>query len=202
MIRFGLPITIALALAGCARSEDASVVADTNGAAAPVERVRPAQLEDDEVALGDWRDSLQDEFAALEYGPDGAPPVFSLRCDGRRGAFLQRHGAVLAGDLPTMLVTVGSDTRRFAVTGTSGASPLLRATLTSGDPFRQTLAAAADPIVVRIGDSPPLTLPPSDRIGPFLDGCASPDGRSAPRAEEAPVEANGAAPAVNGAAEQ
>ena len=131
--------------------------------------------------------------------------MFSLRCDGRRGAFLQRHGAALAGDLPTMLVTVGSDTRRFAVTSAGGSIPILRATLTSGDPFRQTLTTADSPIVVRIGDSPPLALPPSEQIGAFLDGCASPDGRPAPREEAAPAEpteANGAEPAANGAAEQ
>lgn len=205
MARIAIPITIAILLAGCARSEDASVVADSNGVTHSVERVRPAQLDEDDLALGTWRDSLQDEFAALEFGPDGAPPVFSLRCDGRRGAFLQRHGAALAGDLPTMLVTVGSDTRRFAVTSAGGSIPILRATLTSGDPFRQTLTTADSPIVVRIGDSPPLALPPSERIGAFLDGCASPDGRPAPREEAAPAEpteANGAEPAANGAAEQ
>lgn len=202
MARIAIPITIAILLAGCARSEDASVVADSNGVTASVERVRAPQLDDDETALGSWRNSLQDEFAALEFGPEGAPPVFSLRCDGRRGAFLQRHGAALAGDLPTMLVTVGSDTRRFAVTSAGGAIPMLRATLTQGDPFRQTLTTAESPIVVRIGDSPPLSLPPGERIGAFLDGCASPDGRAAPRAEEAPVEANGAEPAANGAADQ
>jgi hypothetical protein len=199
MTRFALPITIAMLLAGCARSEDASVVADSNGVTASVERVRAPPLDDEEMALGTWRDSLQDEYAALEFGPEGAPPVFSLRCDGRRGAFLQRHGTTATGDLPTMLVTVGSDTRRFAVTSAGGTIPMLRATLTQGDPFRQTLAGADSPIVVRIGDSPPLVLPPSDRIAVFIDGCASPDGRAAPREEPAPREANSAAPAANGA---
>ncbi len=202
MVRIAFPIAFAILLAGCARSEDASVVADNNGVTASVERVRAPQLEEDEVALGAWRDSLQDEFAALEFGPEGAPPVFSLRCDGRRGAFLQRHGAVLAGDLPTMLVTVGSDTRRFAVTSAGGTIPMLRATLTQGDPFRQTLSTADSPIVIRIGDSPPLSLPHNERIGAFLDGCASPDGRPAPPAEDAPAEANSAEPAANGAAGQ
>ncbi|MBX3561130.1 MAG: hypothetical protein KF780_04885 [Sphingomonas sp.] len=199
MPRFALPITLAILLAGCARSEDASVIADINGVTHSVERVRPPVLDEDELALGNWNDSLQDEFAALEFGPDGAAPVFSLRCDGRRGAFLQRHGAALAGDLPTMLVTVGSDTRRFAVTSAGGTIPMLRATLTSGDPFRQTLTAADSPIVIRIGDSPPLALPPSERIGAFLDGCASPEGRPAAGAASAPAEANGAASAANGA---
>ncbi len=202
MIRIAPPIALALLIAGCARSEDADVVADINGVTASVERVRATPLDEDEVALGAWQSSLQDEFAALEFGPDGAPPVFSLRCDGRRGAFLQRHDTALAGDLPTMLVTIGSETRRFAVTSSGGTVPMLRATLTSGDPFRQTLTTADSPIVVRIGDSPPLALPPSERIGAFLDGCASPDGRSAPREEavEAPAEANGAEVAANGAA--
>ena len=65
MARIAIPITIAILLAGCARSEDASVVADSNGVTHSVERVRPAQLDEDDLALGTWRDSLQDEFAAL-----------------------------------------------------------------------------------------------------------------------------------------
>ena len=53
----------------------------------------------------------------------GAPPLFSLRCDARRGLLLQRHGPAPAGDLPVMLVSVGSETRRLAVTSGGGADP-------------------------------------------------------------------------------
>lgn len=205
MARTALPLALILLAGACARSEDASVVADINGQTTAVERVRTPEADDNEVALGDWRDSLQDEFAALEFGPAGAPPLFSLRCDGRRGAFLQRHGAALSGDLPTMLVTIGSETRRFAVTSMGGSIPMLRAALTQGDPFRQTMAAATVPITVRIGDSPPLVLPPGPQIGAFLEGCASSVARgavAADAAENSVAEANGAASATNGVAAQ
>lgn len=203
MARTALPLALLLFTGACARSESASVVADVNGQT-QVEQVRTPERDEDEVALGDWRQSLQDDAQALEFGPAGAAPLFSLRCDGRRGAFLQRHGATATGDLPTMLLTVGSETRRFAVTSIGGAVPMLRATMTSGDPFRQTLSGTDSPITIRIGDSPPLTLPPSDAIGTFLTSCASTDGT--PPAPEAAgntaAEANGAAPAVNGVAAQ
>ncbi len=203
MARTVLPYALLLLATACARSEDASQVADVNGVTTAVERVRTPEQDDNEVALGEWRDSLQDEFAALEFGPAGAPPVFSLRCDGRRGAFLQRHGTPLTGDLPTMLVTIGSETRRLAVVSAGGTIPMLRATLTSGDPFRQVLIAAAAPITVRIGDTPPLVLPPDEQIGAFLTRCASAETRGAAADEAgntAAPEANGAEAATNGAA--
>ena len=116
------PVAIALLLlaAACARSEDATLEpADANQALEKVETVRPDNA-DDEVALGEWRDSLQDEQRALEFGPMGAAPLFSLRCDARRGVVLQRHGLAASGDLPVMLISVGSKTRRLAVTGSAG----------------------------------------------------------------------------------
>jgi len=186
-----------LLLAACARSEDSSVVASSNDFNA-VEQVRTSESDDEEIALGEWRDTLQDEFNALEFGPNGAPALFSLRCDARHSVFLQRHGAVPSGDLPTMLVSVGSDTRRLAVTGGTGTVPMLRASLPPSDQMLGTLAGATTPIVIRVGDSVPLVLPPSPAIGTFLSRCESGQGpRSAPAeanaAQAAP--ANAAAPA-------
>lgn len=199
--RIALPLALILFAGACARSEDAAVVADINGQTTAVEQVRTPEADDDEVALGEWRESLQDDAAALEFGPTGAPPLFSMRCDGRRGAFLQRHGAVVSGDLPNMLVTIGSETRRFAVASTGGTVPMLRSTLTSGDPFRQTLAGASERITIRIGDLPPLVLPPSELIATFLTRCASAEGSAAAETGNT-VEANLAEPAANGVAAQ
>lgn len=204
MVRHASILALLALTAACARSEDASVIADSNGITTAVERVRAPEADDNELALGEWRESLQDEVPALEFGPAGAAPVFSLRCDGRRGSYLQRHGTVPTGDLPTMLVTIGSETRRFAVTSVGGTAPMLRATLTSGDPFRQTLAAAAEPITIRVGDAPPLTLPQSETIGAFLTRCTGAQGAAADapaeQAGNAASEANGAEAATNGAA--
>ncbi|MGQ0558462.1 MAG: hypothetical protein ACT4OE_02585 [Sphingosinicella sp.] len=160
-----------LLLAACARSEDASLVNDVNQQL--VEQVRTPEQDDQEIALGQWRDALQEEQAALEFGPSGAPPMFSLRCDARRIVALQRHGIAPAGDLPMMLVSVGSETRRLAVTGGSTPTPMLRASLAPSDPLVGTLNRAATPITIRIGDAPPLMLPPSPAIAGFLDRCAA-----------------------------
>jgi hypothetical protein len=161
-----------LLLAGCARSEDASIVADRNEIQA-VERVRAPERDDDDVALGEWRETLQDENVALEFGPAGAPPVFSLRCDTRRSVFLQRHGTLPAGDLPMMLISIGSETRRLAVTNVGGPVPMLRASLAPSDTLLGTLTASTTPMAVRVGDSPPLVLPASPAIGAFLERCGS-----------------------------
>ena len=168
-----------LLLAGCARSEDASVVADRNELQA-VERVRAPERDDADVALGEWRETLQEDNPALEFGPAEAPPLFSLRCDTRRSIFLQRHGTLPAGDLPMMLISIGSETRRLAVTDVGGPVPMLRASLAPSDTLLGTLTGSTSPIAIRIGDSPPLILPPSPAIGAFLSRCAS--GAAAPAA--------------------
>lgn len=196
-VRAFVPVLMLL-LAGCARSEDASVVADPNELQ-PAERVRAPERDDADVALGEWRETLQEENAALEFGPAGAPPVFSLRCDTRRSVFLQRHGTLPAGDLPMMLISIGSETRRLAVTNVGGTVPMLRASLAPSDTLLGTLIGATTPIAIRVGDSPPLILPPSPTIGAFLSRCES--GAQAPAAtgNEAAAanaaEANDTAPA-------
>ena len=201
MIRHALPFAFVL-LAGCARSEEANLLpADTNGSTRVAEQVRPERA-DESPALGGWRDTVQDTQRALEFGPQGAPPLFSLACDARRGLLLQRHGIQPAGDLPVMLVSVGSETRRLAVTGGDGPIPMLRASLSPSDELATNLSRAAAPIAIRIGDSPPLILPPSQLIGTYISQCAS-GGLPAPRSDtagNASAPANAAAPANSAAA--
>ena len=194
MIRTALPLALVL-LAGCARSEEAAFSSIGNESGNAVVAVRTGEGDEDELALGAWRAGLQEEQATLEFGPSGAPAEFSLRCDARRGTLLQRHGAVPSGDLPVMLVTVGSETRRFALASAGGAMPMLRATLPASDPFRAVLVAAGGPIIVRIGDAPPLNLPPSPLVGAYATGCAN--GENQRRAE---VEAVANETAANQAA--
>jgi hypothetical protein len=192
------PILALIALAACARSEDASTLpSDSNGLAPATSPARSAEGDEDELAIGEWRDSLQDDAQALEFGPQGAAPLFSMRCDSRRGVVLQRHGIPLTGDLPMMMVTIGNDTRRLAVTGGTGTIPMLRATLTARDPLLATLAQEGSPITVRVGDTPPLVLPPSPTIGEFVALCASGGGQSGDEegANEAAPQENAASPA-------
>ena len=172
MIRSALPIAFVL-LAGCARSEEANLLpADTNGSTRVAEQVRPERA-DEEPALGAWRDTIQDTQRALEFGPQGAAPLFSLACDARRSLLLQRHGIQPAGDLPVMLVSVGSETRRLAVTGGDGPIPMLRASLSPTDQLAVNMSRADGLIAIRIGDSPPLILPPSPLIATYVSQCAS-----------------------------
>ena len=204
MLKRASCLILLLGAAACARSEDAAVVADQNEVQA-VERVRTPEQDDDAIALGEWRETLQEEEAALEFGPAGAPPICSLRCDERRTIYLQRHGTPAAGDLPMMLLTIGSETRRLAVTSVGGAVPMLRASIPPSDSLIATLGGASTPIVVRAGDTAPLGLPPSPAVGAFLTQCGSgarresggtaADANSAATANEAAPAANAAAPA-------
>ncbi len=195
-----LPLLVLVLLAGCARSEDAALVASSNEVQA-VEQVRTPEQDDEEIALGEWRDTMQEDQIALEFGPTGAPPLFSLRCDPRRSVYLQRHGEAPASDLPMMLVTVASETRRLAVTNVGGTVPMLRASLSASDTLIRTFATAATPISIRVGDTPPLVLPPAPIIGTFVGRCegSTAGGDDAPEvntvAETNQAEANQAQPA-------
>lgn len=191
MNRKAAALTVLL-LAACARSEDAVLLPlDNNQAAAKVETVRPDR-DDSGIALGAWRETLQDDQPVLEFGPTGAAALFSLRCDARRGVLLQRHGQSTTGELPIMRVTIGGANRQLAVTATAGANPMLRAALAAGDPLLPALSNAAGPIAIRIGDGSPLNLPPGPAIGTYLARCAN---GAAPATPAPAAESNGAAPA-------
>ena len=87
-----------LLLAACARSEDATMVAAPT-AIRPCRRSRRCgrsrTTRSSPSANGANR--CRTSSAALEFGPTGAPPLFSLRCDARRSVLLQRHGEAPVG---------------------------------------------------------------------------------------------------------
>lgn len=183
-----------LLASGCARTEEASLVPpESEEGYNAVERVRTPESDDEEVAIGEWRRSVQDEQQVLEFGPAGATPLFSIQCQDRGGLVLQRHGTVPVGDLPMMMVQVGSDVRRLAVTTAGDTVPLLRAEVAPSDDLVETLATAGGPITVRIGDAVPLIMPADPTIAQFVADCQA--GRAGAAAmpgnavEAAPAEA-------------
>jgi hypothetical protein len=160
-----------LLLAGCARSEEARYAQVDNS---PVPALNTSdQGEEDELTVGSWQNALQEDQQVLEFGPVGAPSRFSIGCDSRRNLVLQLPGAAPGGDLPNMLVTVGSETKRLAVVSAGAANPVLRATLPATDPFMRVLTGATARIFVRIGDAQPLVMPPSPAIATYAQQCAS-----------------------------
>lgn len=194
LTRFALPAAFLL-LAACARTEEASLVPpESEDGYNAVEKVRTPERDDDDVAIGEWRTTVEDDAPALAFGPLGAAPLFSIRCDERRGLILQRHGTVATGELPMMLVQVGSDGRRLPVTAVGGTVPMLRASIPPSEELVGNLAGADAPITVRVGDAPALVMPPDPALGAFIEQCRTGAAAAAPveepAAEEAPAEAN------------
>lgn len=157
-------------LGGCARSEEAHQ-AQTNNLALPA--LNSAEDEEDELTVGSWQSGLQGALQVLEFGPVGAPPRFSLSCDERHNVILQWPGAPPAGDLPRMIVTIGSETRQFPLTSVGAGTPMLQATLPGTDPYMRVLTGAESSIFVRIGDAQPLVMPPSPTIAAYARQCTS-----------------------------
>lgn len=185
-----------LLLAGCARSEDAR---DAQTANMPLPTLNTTDLgEEDELSIGTWQSGLQDDQPVLEFGPVGAPARFSLNCDGRRNLVLQWPGAAPSGDLPRMLVTIGSETRQFPLVSSGAANPMLRATIASNDPFMRVLSAPSTRIFVRIGDAQPLVMPPSAAIGAYARQCANGEVQANAPAAANSVEATGTVNVVAG----
>jgi len=176
MIRPAL-LSVIVLLAGCARSEEARYAQVEN---MQLPAVNTSDLSDgDQLTIGTWQAGLQQDQQVLEFGPIGATARFSFSCDERRNLLLLWPGAPPEGDLPNLLVQVGSETRRLSVVSVEGNNPVLRATLPPADPFVRVLTGARTRITVRIGDAEPLAMPPSPMIATYVQQCASGAARAA-----------------------
>ena len=182
-----------VALAGCARSEEASLVPpDSNQGYNQAGRVGIPEQDDREPAIGQWRASLQENVQALEFGPMGTGPLISLLCTGEGSVLLQRHGGAPAGPLPSMQVSKGEMNERLQVTAGGGTIPMLRAEVPLDSPLAQALADEREPLMIGLDDAAPTVLPPSPLIGDYLESCAT--------ARPLPAEAGAGAADGNAAA--
>lgn len=198
-VAFASSLCLALLLAACARSEEASMVPpEGNQGYDRVGQVRTPEQDDREPSIGQWRAALQDERSALEFGPMGTEPLFSLLCIPQSGGvLLQRHGAAsTAGAQPAMLVTIGDVTERLPVSSGLGTIPMQRGEVAPTSRIFGLLAASAQPIVIRIDDASPLILPHNPLVGDYLRGCARTQGSAQP-GNSAIGNTAGAAPATN-----
>jgi hypothetical protein len=161
-------------LAGCARSEEASLVPpDSKEGYNQVGKVGTPEADDREPAIGQWRASLQENVQALEFGPMGTEPLFSLLCTGNRSVLLQRHGGAPAGPIQMMELSKGEISERLQPTAGGGTIPMLRVEAPLGSPLAELVASGGEPLMIRLGDGAPLVLPPSPMIGDYLRSCTN-----------------------------
>ena len=172
MHRALVPATLLL-LAACARSEDASTLPTDINEAQPVATVRSIADDDRQVALGEWRTGIQEERSALEFGPAGTAPLFSMVCGNGGGLVMQRHGAVDFQGLQMMIIGLGEQTRRVAVTAVQGTVPMLRASIPATGPLIEEIAREQGPITIRTADSGSLILPHSPVIAQYIRSCGN-----------------------------
>ncbi|WP_166038912.1 hypothetical protein [Sphingosinicella sp. YJ22] len=201
-VAFASSLCLALLLAACARSEEASMVPpEGNQGYNRVGQVRTPEQDDREPAIGQWRAALQDERQALEFGPMGTEPLFSLMCAPQGGGvLLQRHGATsTAGAQQAMQVTIGDVTERLPVSSGVGTIPMQRGEAAPTSRTFGLLVASAQPIVIRLDDGSPLILPHSPLVGDYLRACGRPQDTVQP-GNAAIGNTAGAAPATNTAA--
>ena len=192
-------IAVLLLLGACAKSEEASLVPPQEEGYNMVDPVA-APLATDEVAVGEWSASTQEEQPVLQFGPPQAGPLFSLRCGEEGAVVLQRHGVIQAPGLNTMALEVGGEVQRLPAESVSGAIPLLRATLPADNMIVDRFGQGQGRITVRTGEGEPLIMPASPLIGDFVRGCANGgQGRAAEQPTNSSAPANSAAPANNAA---
>src|SRR3546814_13404822 len=94
---------------------------------------------------------MQEEQPALAFGPAGAEPLFSLRCDDREGILLNRHGVVEAGTTGMMTLVLGANPHRLAVNPVEGPLPMLRAAVPANDPLLAAIPAPQGPLEQVVG---------------------------------------------------
>lgn len=200
MKRIPAAVALLLAATACARSEDPNDVrADSNNAYNHTRRVAAPERDDQEQAIGQWRQSLQDSVPALEFGPMGAQPLLSLLCTGRQSVFVQRHGGAPAGPPPELRLAIAGQEARLPVTASGGAIPMLRADMALSHPVVQALAQGSPSLTIRLGDdAAPVIIPSSTIVGDYLRSCAT--AQPLPAGNAAAPAVNGAAPAANSAA--
>lgn len=190
-----LPFVFIL-LAGCARSEDASITVDMNQMAPDIAIRNGAE---EEIASGAWRESTQENSPVLEFADTSAQPMVSLRCGERGGLMIQRHGAQSAGALS---IAVGRERRD--VQAELVPPGLLRATLNGGDPLIGAIGGAATPIGVRAVGVAPLLLPPGPPVTAFVGRCTvsgqPPATTNSSAGNIVAPAANSTSPTTNGAA--
>jgi hypothetical protein len=97
-----------------------------------------------------------------------------------------------------MLLQVASETRRLSVVSAGGTTPALRGVLPPNDPFVRELTGATVNIMVRVGDSQPLVMPPSPLIATYAQQCAAGEVRGAPVPAGNNVEPSGSVNVVAG----
>ncbi len=199
MNRIAPALALLLVIAGCARSEEASLVPpDSNLGYNQVGKLGSPEADDREPAIGQWRASLQENAQALEFGPMGTEPLLSLLCTGNRSVLLQRHGGAAAGPLPAMQIEVGEVSESFAVTAGGGTIPMLRAELPLNGQLASTLATSSQPLLVRLDDGSPMILPPSPLVANYLRSCTTAPPPAQVGNSALPIVGNGAAPPAPG----
>ena len=165
-----------LVLAACAESEPPDVSpAEDGGAYNMIDPVTAEVAENAGPAIGEWTRTMQEERPALAFGPAGAEPLFSMRCDDREGILLNRHGVVEAGTTGMMTLVLGANPHRLAVNPVEGPLPMLRAAVPANDPLIAALRAHRGPLELVGGDGPSLVLPPRPAVEEILGECASGD---------------------------
>ena len=197
---FASSLCLALLLAACARSEEASMVPpDSNQGYNRVGAVSSPEKDDREPAIGQWRAALQDDRQGLEFGPLGTEPLFSLLCAQEGGGVtLQRHGSATGN---VMQVTIGDVTERLPAAAGGGSIPMLRADLAPTSRMFGLVAAAAEPIVIRLDDGSPLILPHGPLVADYVRTCGRTQQQALPGNMSAGNESAAApAPAANSAA--
>lgn len=193
-----VPFAALLLLAACAESEPPDPTpADDDGAYNMIDPVTAEVTQDTAPAIGEWTRTMQEEQSALAFGPAGAEPLFSIRCDDREGILINRHGLVEAGTAGMMALILGADRHELAVNPVQAPLPMLRAAVPANDPLLTALRRHQGQLELVVGDGPPLVLPASPMIGEFIEACASGDVSPVAAADdgEGANMANAAAPA-------
>ena len=173
MIRRSISIIALAILASCVpnrppptvnRAPPPAPVAPPPAAPAPP----PSDWRDGPVTPGDWSYARDANGSEARYGPGGASPLATLRCDlPNRRLFLSRAGAVAT----PMTVRTTSLARQLPVGATGGEPAYVAAVLPASDPLLDAMAFSRGRFALEQAGQPPLVLPAWAEIARVIEDC-------------------------------
>ena len=147
---------------------------------APARTPRPAPLPPPPPPPADWRDvaitpgtwSYRPESggSSASFGPAGASPLLTLRCERPAGRVTLARAGAAESTVP-LTVTTTTGARAFSATPQAGAVPQLALALAPRDPLLDAMAFSRGRFMVEAPGLPTLYLPTWPEVARVVEDC-------------------------------
>jgi len=119
---------------------------------------------------GTWSYRSDGQTYIAAYGPAGAAPAFTVRCDRTARALILTRQGVAAGNMMTVRTSYSARNLRLSV---GGQPPVPFATLAANDRFLDAIAFSRGRFIVEVPGTPMLVIPAWPEPARVVEDCRS-----------------------------